>query len=154
VEVVKGAVEDHRPVSWGCRLLQSWRRQRSGLGGAVVGGSDQQQPARRKARPRHHQLTPQEVGAVPCTPDLAVSTRHGQRQLADDVLHGPTYGCPNLDASLPKPPADVDDRGEGHGGEGELLPRVAGGTKEDDGRSISKGSRLSQGAEVSGWPLH
>jgi hypothetical protein len=91
---------------------------------------------------------------VPCTPDLAVPAQHGQQQLADDVLHGPTDRCPNLDASLPEPPVDDDDRGEGRGGEGELLPRAAGGTEEDDGRSISKGSRLRRGAEVSGWPLH
>jgi hypothetical protein len=124
VEVVEGAVEDQRPVSWGCRLLWSWRWRRSGRGDAVIGGSVQQQPARRKARPRRHQPTPREAGAVPCTPDLAVPAQHVQQQLADDVLHGPTDRCPNLDASLPEPPVDVDDRGEGHCGEGELLPRA------------------------------
>jgi hypothetical protein len=61
---------------------------------------------------------------VTCTPDLAIPAWHGQRQLADDVLHGPTDECPNLNASLPEPPADVDDLGEGHDGEGELLPHA------------------------------
>jgi hypothetical protein len=100
----------------------------------------------------HHAVTHRRHGRQGRPPDLAVLTWQRHRHLADDVLHGPTDGRPNLDANLAKPPADVNDRGEGCDGEGELLPCPAGGAKGDDGEvdlkghpleAVSRGERLA-----------
>jgi hypothetical protein len=71
-------------------------------------------------------------------PDLAVPERDGQ--VPDGVLHGPADGRPELGAGLAEPPADVDDRGDGGGGEGEVLP--AGGAEGDDGEVDVEGHPL------------
>lgn len=73
-------------------------------------------------------------------PDLDVSKQHGQ--VPDGVLHvhGTTDGGAELSANLAEPPADVDDRGDGHGGQGEVPGRgPAPAPKGMTGRSMSKG---------------
>ena len=47
------------------------------------------------------------------------------------MLHGPADGRPVLGACLAEPAADVDDSGDGGGGEWDVLP--VGGVEGDDG---------------------
>jgi hypothetical protein len=100
----------------------------------------------------HHAVTHRHRRRQGRPPDLAIPAWHRHRHHADDVLHSPTDGRPNLNASLAEPSTDVDDRGEGSDGEGELLPHAAGGTKGHDWEvdlkghpleAVSRGERLA-----------
>jgi len=59
------------------------------------------------------------------------STTEQDEQVAESVLHGPADERPVLGACLAEPAANVDDSGDGGGGEGDVLP--VGGVEGDDG---------------------